>query len=233
MESRYIEIRTTIKVNTVKQIGVGEGRNSVVYLARDPQLNSEIVLKKIPLRAFGDVDEYFREARILYANRHPRVAQVLWAASDTNNVYIAMPYYPGGSLNQVLERNSLPVRQVIAYGQNILTGIHYIHTKGFIHFDIKPSNVLRCSDNGVAVSDFGQSRPVDDLGTAKTPPLYHINIPPELFHYSRATVQCDIYQAGLCLYRMVNGNQWLKAQLPLDGTDNPVRSRLNEAICGG
>lgn len=159
-----MQVMSQISATLVRQIGVGEGRNSEVFLAFDTQLNGHVALKQVPVSSFGNPTEYFREAGTLYANKHPRVLPVMYACHDSDYVRIAMPYYSNGSVNGLIATGSLTTRMVIEYGQNLLSGLHHVHSRGFVHFDVKPSNLLICDDRTVVLSDFGQSRMADARG---------------------------------------------------------------------
>lgn len=198
-----------------EEIGT-EGRNSRVFVAEDKQLDAEIVVKQIEKDDFDDPDEYFAEAKRLYDARHPNVVQVKYGCRTEDHIYIAMPHYSGGSVHGRLERRQLTVREIIRYGLAFLNGLHHVHTRGLIHFDVKPSNVLIDASDRAALSDFGLSRHVDDQGLAEQDVMYRLHRPPESLQYSKMSADSDIYQAGLTLYRMATGlgvleDQWTRA----------------------
>lgn len=201
-----------IEATKQKRIGVGQGRNSEVFLCHDPQLGGPIVLKEIPLKEFNHPDEYFREAKALYTNSHPNVVPVLYAGKDVDFVRIAMPYYDKGSLQDKLAVSTIPAREIIRISQEFLSGLHHVHINNFIHFDIKPSNILFNDRGNAVLADFGQSRMANNLGVSSVPPLYIRHIPPEALQYSHVTKQADIYQAALTLYRMCNGSAFFDNQ---------------------
>lgn len=90
--------------------------------------------------------------------------------------------------------------------------MHHIHSNDYIHYDIKPTNILFADDWTPMVSDFGQSRETNHLGVSEIPPLYTSHIVPEAFVSTHATKQSDIFQVGLTLYRMCNGNDHFREQ---------------------
>ena len=183
-----------------------EGSNSTAYLAYDHQLDAEIVVKKIAKSALDSVDVFFEESKILYLSSHPNVVPVHYACQDANNIFIAMPYYKRGSLNALLNSRFLTVREIVALGCQIASGLHNVHSKRLLHFDLKPDNVL-LSDRGEAlISDFGLSRRLNGAGMAGQDRLYLKMRPPEAYDQPEYTVAFDIYQFGLTLYRMCNGN---------------------------
>lgn len=188
-----------------KEIGQ-EGANSKTYIAHDEQLDAEIVIKKVPHSGVGSVDQYFEESRILYMSAHPNVVQVYYACKDASHIYIAMPYYRRGSLNALMNARFLTVREIVTLGCQIAAGLHNIHSKRLVHFDIKPDNVL-LSDRGEAlVSDFGLSRRTSTSGKAEQDRLYFKMCPPEAYKSIEHDARFDVYQLGLTLYRMCAGN---------------------------
>ena len=197
-----------------------EGANSTVHLAHDAQLDAEIVIKKIPKSSLHSVDEFFNESRILYLSSHPNVVPVHYACQDADNIFIAMPYYSKGSLNSVLESRHLTVREIVVIGCQIATGLHNIHSKKLIHFDVKPDNVL-LSDRGEALlSDFGLAKFMNLAGTAEQDRSYFKMLPPEVYSTSNFTHAFDIYQFGLTLYQMCNGNSVFRSQFDRYGSRN-------------
>src|SRR5688572_7248033 len=117
------------------EIGL-EGQNSRVFEALDRQLNAEIVVKKIPRAVFKDESEFFLEARRLYDARHPNVVHVSYAGLVGDHVIIAMPRYRT-SVQSLLVMRHLTVREIVRYGLDFLTGLHHVHVRKLVHFDVK------------------------------------------------------------------------------------------------
>lgn len=195
----------------IQEIGQ-EGKNSNSYLAHDNQLDAEIVIKKVSKSNLDSIDEFFDESKILYLSSHSNVVQVHYACQDNDCIYIAMPYYRNGSLNTLINARHLTVREIIVIACQIVSGLHNIHSKRLIHFDIKPDNVL-LSDRGEALlSDFGLSKHTDLHGEAGQDRNYTKMLPPEALNGNSFSAAFDIYQFGLTLYRMCNGNSMFYEQ---------------------
>jgi len=214
-----------IKITFDKKEEIGqEGRNSKVFLVHDHQLEGDLVIKEIPKTQFNKPDEYFKEARLMFAQRHENVVEVQYAGMDADNIYIAMPYYKNGSLKHLISRgNFLTIRQVIRYAIQFLTGLNHIHSRNLLHFDIKPDNIM-IADNDVALlADFGLAKYTDVYGFTLQNTAYSIHVSPEQLAsglpQSRLT---DIYQVGVTLYRMVNGNEMLYTQAPKGVDTRPL-----------
>lgn len=180
--------------------------NSEVFLALDHQLETQVVIKKVSKSKISSSSEYFAEARRLYDARHKHVVEVKYACEDADHVYFAMPYYRGGSLQSLMNRRYLTTREIVRYGLDLLSGLHHVHVKGLVHFDVKPTNVLLDDSDTAAVADFGLSREVTGGGLADMPLVYVHHMPPERAGSVLLAKTADIYQAGVTLYRMCVGN---------------------------
>jgi serine/threonine protein kinase len=209
--------KAEISFDLRSEIGLA-GTNSKTYVAHDDQLDAEIVIKKILKSELDSVDVFFEEAKILHLSSHPNVVPVHYACQDTDSIYIAMPYYSRGSLNELIDSRHLTVREIVVLGCQIASGLHNIHSKKLLHFDIKPDNVL-LSDRGEAlISDFGLSQRLGPAGTAGQDRMYFKMRPPEVYVTSDFKPTFDIYQFGLTLYRMCNGNAEFYDQFHKFGT---------------
>ena len=194
------------------RIGTGEGHNSEVYLAHDPQLDAQIVVKKIAKTNLVDATQYFAEARRLYDARHPNVVDVRYACEDGESVFLAMPHYVGGSVATLLRLGHMTNRDIVRYGLDFLHGLHHVHTRGLVHFDVKPSNVLIDHSRRAALGDFGIARYLRPDGLAAVDKLYFRHWPPEYLLAKDLPPAVDVYQAGLTLYRMCVGLSSLEDQ---------------------
>jgi serine/threonine protein kinase len=182
-----------------------------VYVAFDPNLNAELVIKSIP-KVQLDVASYFSESQLLYKSNHPNVVPIHYACEDNDCIYLAMPYYPRGSLNAVLASRFLTMREVIRYATHFLAGLHNVHSKGLVHFDVKPDNILVRERDDAVLSDFGLAKQANHAGLAEQDRMYLKMLPPERFQQNEYDLRFDIYQAGLTLYRLANGNQVFHGQ---------------------
>jgi serine/threonine protein kinase len=196
---------------------IGHGFFGTVYLADDPQLGGQVAVKEIPKIAFpAGAAEFFREAHAMFASESPNVVPIRYASDATDHVCLAMPYFKNGSLEAKIKDGPLPVADVIHIGQGLLDGLAQVHrVGGLIHYDVKPSNVLFSNHGDALIADFGQAKAIGTAGLAPLPTaMYHTGRPPEAFSIADGSIGYDVYQAGLTLYRAVNGNpHWLE-QIP-------------------
>lgn len=200
-----MEICTQLNLEYLQMLG-NEGRNSEMFLARDHQLNTTFAVKKIPRNTFDNEGAYFTEAQMLFASQHPHIAEIQYACRDDEYIYLAMPYYSRGSLHALVNSEYLTVREIVKFGLDFLQGLHYIHTRSLVHLDVKPSNILIDNSGRARLSDFGLSKYLNERGLAYQEDTYHLHYPPEAVWMIHHTTATDIYQSGLTLYRMCNGN---------------------------
>ena len=189
------------------RIGVGEGMNSQVFRARDPRLQREIAVKEIEKARLGNnAAAYFQEARTMSELNDPNIVPIHYACDTDNMIGLVMPYFPNGSLISRISTGPMTTRELIRVAQGILSGVARVHSAGFVHLDLKPSNILFSDTNMPMVADFGQSRELGPNNTVRVPAMYPCAIPPEVWDTFIAIPQSDIYQLGILLYRAANGD---------------------------
>lgn len=200
--------KAQVSFKKIEEIGQ-EGQNSKVYRVHDEYLDAEMVIKEVEKNDNFSAADYFSEARTLYRSSHPYVVQVSYACEDAKKIYVASPYYKNGSLKRLMSTRFLTTKEIIRYSTHILNGLHNVHSKGLIHFDIKPDNVLISDRNEALLADFGLTKVMDKEGVAKQPKLYIKQFPPEVFGNRECEFdnRFDIYQVGLTMYRMCVGDQ--------------------------
>ena len=211
--------RAEITFDLIREIGQ-VGRNSQTYIAHDHQLDAEIVTKQISKANLDSPENFFDESKALYASAHPNVVQIHYACEDPDCIYLAMPYYRRGSVTSLINNRYMTVREIVAIGCQVVSALHNIHSKGLIHFDVKPDNIL-LSDRGEALlSDFGLAKYMNLMGRAGQDRLYYKTVPPEAIGRDQFERSFDIYQLGLTLYRMSNGDALFYNQLNAYGIDD-------------
>lgn len=193
-----------------QEIGA-EGRNSQVYLAHDPQLDTQLVIKKIEKKKL-DADRYFAESSCIYASSHSNVVPIHYACQDADHIYLAMPHYVKGSLKRLMETRFLTVREIVVFATQFLSGLHHIHSQRLVHFDVKPDNILLSERGEALIADFGLTRPRGLNGFAEQDQHYGKMAPPESFQNVEHDQRYDIYQVGLTLFRMCAGDMEFYSQ---------------------
>lgn len=197
----------------LEEVGIGQGRNSRVFRAFDPQQGGEIAVKEIPKTNFPDPAAYFGEAQAMRRADCPNVVPIRAASTAGDRICLVMPYLRNGSLLTRIQNGPLRPKDAIRVGQGMLKGLSQIHIANVIHFDLKPSNVLFSDTDEALIADFGQSRVASASGATPIPSLYIPAMPPEAFQRRHGDRLSDIFQAGLTLYRALNGEPNYSDQL--------------------
>jgi eukaryotic-like serine/threonine-protein kinase len=219
-----MQIFGSICYTHLRQIGLGQGMNSEVYLVDDHQLGGQVAAKQIEKSRFPNAASYFEEAKTMFAAAHDNVVEVQYACQTPTLISLVMPYYHMGSLADRIHDRPLQLSEVQRVAQGVLAGLAHIHLSGHIHFDVKPSNVLFSDTNRAMVADFGQSRTISPTGVVAVPPLYENAQPPETISTGAATSVADIYHVGLLMYRALNGNTFFESQIP--GDSSSLRTKI-------
>jgi tRNA A-37 threonylcarbamoyl transferase component Bud32 len=148
---------------------------------------------------------FVKEARSLAQLKHPNIVSVFDVGEVDNLPYIVMEHLAGGSVKDRIERTGpLKAGEAARIAIEVANGLAFAHSKGIIHADLKPSNILFDAEDHAKITDFGIARtPKDDA----TPELYAtaMYVAPERVEGKQATVQSDVYGLGLVLYEMLVG----------------------------
>ena len=201
---------------------IGRGGMAIVYLAQQESLARYVSLKLLSPALSMDkqfTDRFLKEKSIVAQLSHPNIVEVYDFGSYQGLYYLAMEYLGGGSLEDKLEKNSLSVAEAIQTTKEISQALGFAHSRGYIHRDIKPGNIL-FRDNGIPVlTDFGIAKFLDSTGTKLTAPGMIVGSPhymsPEQIRGQTIDLRSDIYSLGILLFQMLAG------ELPYDA-DNLV-----------
>ena len=188
---------------------IGAGGSSQVYLAQDTALGRQVAVKVLDPAAAADVTLrrlFVKEARALAQLSHPNIVAVFDVSEAVGLPFIVMEHVAGTSLKQRIERvGALPVGDAIRFTDEIAAGLSFAHSRGIIHADLKPSNVMLDKDDHAKICDFGIARtPQED---ADSPQLFAtaLYVAPERVEGRPASVATDVYGLGLVLYEMLVG----------------------------
>jgi eukaryotic-like serine/threonine-protein kinase len=187
---------------------LGEGGMGVVYKAHDTKLDRNVALKFLP-PAGGEEEEarFKREAQAIAQLDHPNIC-IVYEISDFEGMhYIAMAYIEGESLEEKIEKGSIPVNEVIGYAQQIVHGLQSAHRKNIIHRDVKSSNIIVTTDGQIKIMDFGLAKfagrtQLTKGGSTLGTLLY---MSPEQARGEDIDHRTDIWSFGVVLYQMITG----------------------------
>ncbi len=189
---------------------LGRGGMGIVYLAEDEILRRPVAYKVLPSAIRDDPKalEYFlREARIAASLQHPNIVTIYDAGQTADEVYIAMEYVEGRSLQQILDQTTtLPLFRGLGIFRQACLGLAHAHSQHVVHRDIKPANMMIASAAGVKIMDFGLaamvSEAVPSVTSVRGTPFY---MAPEQILGEEISALSDQYSLGCTLYRMVAG----------------------------
>ncbi|MEZ4379950.1 MAG: serine/threonine-protein kinase [Nannocystaceae bacterium] len=156
---------------------IGSGRMGTVYAAYDPHLDRRVALKVVErdLIELSTPDDtgirLQREAQVMAKLAHPNVVPVFEVGATHQIVYIAMELVEGVALGEWSSQTPRSWRELIGVYLQAGRGLAAAHSKGIVHRDFKPENVLIGRDNRVRVVDFGLARPCPRIGAS--PALGH------------------------------------------------------------
>ena len=187
---------------------LGSGGSGSVWLARDEQTGLDVALKIVP-REGKAADRAEREAEAASRLRHERCLRAYGFGSDSGHVYIAYEYVSGRTLRDAMRAGELRDGQAIEAAAQILDGLAHAHSRGIIHRDVKPSNVLLAEDEGISVRllDFGlaQFDEAETLTAVGDVPGTLAYISPERLCGEEACAASDVWGVGVLLWEALAG----------------------------
>ncbi len=199
---------------------IARGGMATVYRCVDARLGREVAAKVMHEQFVHDEvfrDRFRREARAMAQLSHPNLVNVYDFSAQGDQVFLVMELITGGTLRELLaERGPMPPHAAAAVMRGMLTGLAVAHTKGMVHRDIKPDNVLIDADNHVKLSDFGLVRAAAET-TSSTDQIVGTvaYLSPEQVDGSPITQASDVYSAGVVLFELLTGRTPFSGETPL------------------
>lgn len=198
-------------------IGVGGMAN--VYKGCDVRTGNQIAVKVLK-EEFLDNEELVRrfknESKAISILNHPNIVKVYDVSVTDQLQYIVMEYIDGITLKEYLKQRNgaLTWKEVVHFATQVLSALDHAHSKGIVHRDVKPQNIMLQADGSIKMMDFGiarfsraQSQTVSDKAIGS---VHYIS--PEQAKGDHTDARTDIYSVGVMMYEMLSG------KLPFDGT---------------
>jgi hypothetical protein len=213
---------------TGKQLGpyrivalFGEGGMAAVFKAYQPSTDRFVALKVLPRNLAHDpqfMQRFSNEARVLARLQHPHILQVHDTGQAEGYTYIVMPLIETGTLADRLKGRPLTLKQLRTVGMQVGEALDYAHSRGLVHRDVKPSNVLMDERGNCLLTDFGIARIIEGAtkltgtGTVMGTPAY---MSPEQGRGQVVDRRSDIYSLGVILFELATGRQPFIADHPV------------------
>lgn len=195
---------------------IGSGGMANVYKARCHRLNRLVAIKILKSDLADNADfrrRFHDESQAVAQLSHANIVSVYDVSTNPDREYIVMELIDGITLKQYMERRGrMDWRESLHFITQIMRGLSHAHSRGIIHRDIKPQNIMVLRDGSVKVADFGIACLANQGQTLTQETLGSVHyISPEQARGDRIDARSDIYSAGVVLYEMLTG------RLPFEG----------------
>lgn len=219
MRSDFDVVRAALDADYEVLEEVGRGAMAVVYRARERQLNRDVAVKVLPFELISDaegVERFQREARTAAQLEHPHIVPIYRVGRSGRVIFFTMKLLSAESLSARLARHGrLPVGEVRRILSETALALGYAATRGIVHRDVKPDNIMLDSEERCVVTDFGIARSKDDadltaVGISIGTPRY---MSPEQARGKHVDGRSDIYSLGVVGYHCLTGS------VPFSGDD--------------
>lgn len=199
---------------------IGTGGMAVVYKARCHRLNRMVAIKVLKDELSQDAEfrrRFHAESQAVAMLSHPNIVNVYDVSHSQNADYIVMELIDGITLKQYMEqKGTLNWREVLHFSTQIGKALEHAHSRGIIHRDIKPHNIMILKDGSIKVADFGIARVSSAQSTLTREALGSVHyISPEQAKGGKIDYRSDLYSLGVVMYEMLTGRP------PYDG-ETPV-----------
>jgi eukaryotic-like serine/threonine-protein kinase len=202
---------------------IGDGGMSVVYKAMCHRLNRLVAVKVLKDELVSNKEfrrRFQTEAHAVAMLSHPNIVAVYDVSHTSDSEYIVMELINGITLKQYMQRRgSLTQKEILHFTIQITKALSHAHSRGIVHRDIKPHNIMILRDSSVKVADFGIARlltatqPDADSGGEAIGSVHYVS--PEQAKGEVVDARSDIYSLGVVMYEMLTG------RLPFEG-DSPM-----------
>lgn len=216
---QYIGTMLDNRYEILERIGVGG--MAVVYKARCHRLNRLVAIKILKPELANDADfrrRFQAESQAVAMLSHVNIVGVYDVCHSDGLNYIVMELIDGLTLKQYMQKRGTPLKwqESLHFIAQILRALDHAHSRGIIHRDIKPHNILVLRDGSIKVADFGIARLTSSQATLTQEALGSVHyISPEQAKGSHIDGRSDLYSVGVMLYEMLTG------RLPFEG-ETPV-----------
>ena len=200
---------------------LGEGGMAFVYKAEDMQLKRTVAIKTLKpnyVQQETFVERFKREAQTVANLNHPNIVQIFdWGIED--EPFFVMEYIEGNTLTSIIARKkTISIGDILFIGAQVSDGLQAAHSRGLVHRDIKPGNIMITPGGKVKVTDFGiVSIQNEDSDITKTGSILGTAnyISPEQAQGKPVSVESDLYSLGTVMYELIAGRPPFEAETPI------------------
>ena len=179
------------------------GGMGAVYLTRDVYLARDVAIKTLERASASGVARLRQEAQVLAAVSHTGIAQIHGIESWLGRLLLVVEYLAGGTLAERLRGGPLPATAAVGIALAVADALAALHESGYLHGDVKPSNIGFTLNGTTKLLDFGLSRLADDGGGLAGGTVPYLS--PELLGGSAPGEADDVWALGVVLYEMTVG----------------------------
>ena len=223
---------------------IGTGGMAVVYKARCHRLNRLVAIKILKDDFLEDEDfrrRFHSESQAVAMLSHPNIISVYDVSTSISADYIVMELIDGITLKQYMEKKGvLNWKETLHFAIQIAKALEHAHSRGIVHRDIKPHNVMVLKNGSVKVTDFGIARMMSKGNTLTKEALGSVHyLSPEQAKGGRVDNRSDIYSLGVVMYEMMSGRPPYDGESPVSVAIQHINggavmpSTLNPNIPGG
>ena len=202
---------------------LGAGGMGAVYLAHDVRLDRHVAVKTLAGRSVTRMMGLQPEAWAMARVAHAAVAQIYGVESWRGRPFLVVEFLPGGTLAARLREGPIPAPQSVAFTVHLAEALAALHRAGYLHGDVKPSNIGFTADASPKLLDFGLARPANDAAVAGGTLRY---LSPEVLSGRPAEPADDVWSLCVVLYEMVSGEHPFAGGKVEDVADRIRRQRL-------
>jgi len=192
---------------------LGIGGMAVVYKAKDIENDRTVAIKIVKDEISGDAETLRRiinEWKAVSMLSHPNIVSVFDISVNGDTKYIVLEYIEGISLREYMDRRGvLSLSEIEGLSEQILAALDHAHSKGIVHRDIKPQNILLVKNGYVKVTDFGIAKIAGTQTATLTSDKGGIGtvfyISPEQAQSAETDARSDLYSLGVMMYEMATG----------------------------